>query len=258
MYEESFSVLQSILLFSNFCNMGYYFKLFSVVSTYLGVLSYLELGLGPYIVKNRSKFGLVYVLDADFNQENDFLIYQGFFADSSVSYYKANLILPTIAYTEKAATYINLEGRYRFSKRAVIPFKSLYADYEIIESLSCLKLIKISFNFSKIRYFYVVCFFFIELINYECIFLRNLNYFIDLLSLRTGVCKKFFSNFDANLLIIQPVKLFFGVIFFCKITVSLFNRTLNNYYGSDAYCRNSKALSLSASKIVAYYNFREN
>jgi len=152
---------------------------FGVVSTYLGILSYLELGLGSYVVKNRSGLGLVYVIDADFSQEKGFLVYQGFFADSSVSYYRADLVLPTTTYAEKAASYINLEGRYRFSKRAVVPFKALYADYEIIESLNSLKLLKIAHNFSKIIQFWSVVFYFNVLINYECIFLRNLNHFVD-------------------------------------------------------------------------------
>jgi len=76
--------------------------------------------------------------------------------------------------------------------------------------------------------------------------------------LNTGFTKKNKSDFDVDLLIIQPINLFVGVNFFCKISASIINRKLNNYYGLDAYCKNSKALSLSASKMAVYNNFRKN
>jgi hypothetical protein len=81
---------------------------------------------------------------------------------------------------------------------------------------------------------------------------------MDLLYLKTGFIKQNKGRFDANLLVIQPIVLFSEQSFFCKIPISLFKRVVNNYYVSDEYCRNSKALSISASKIVIGNNFRKH
>ena len=85
--------------------------------------------------KNEVK--LVYLLGAD---EFDmgllgkaFVIYQGHHGDDGA--HRADVVLPGAAYTEKAGTYINLEGRVQHAKRAVFPPGQAREDWAIIRAL---------------------------------------------------------------------------------------------------------------------------
>ena len=74
------------------------------------VLPWHKVGIGVNVLSTNPKF--IYAIgDAtiDDNLENCFIVYQGHQGNSSAL--KANLILPGAAYTEKDATYINIEGR---------------------------------------------------------------------------------------------------------------------------------------------------
>ncbi len=88
----------------------------------------------------RGKTKLVYLLGAD---EIDtrlladaFVIYQGHHGD--VGAHRADVILPGAAYTEKDATYVNLEGRVQQARRAVFPPGAAKEDWAIIRALSLL------------------------------------------------------------------------------------------------------------------------
>jgi len=81
---------------------------------------------------------LVYLLGAD---EIDmsrlgkaFVVYQGTHGDAGA--HRADVILPGAAYTEKAATYVNTEGRVQITQRAVFPPGEAKEDWAIIRALS--------------------------------------------------------------------------------------------------------------------------
>ncbi len=46
------------------------------------------------------------------------------------------MILPGVAYTEKNATYVNLEGRPQTARQAVFPPGEAHEDWKIIRALS--------------------------------------------------------------------------------------------------------------------------
>jgi NADH-quinone oxidoreductase subunit G len=81
---------------------------------------------------------LVYLLGAD---EIDmkrlgsaFVVYHGHHGDAGAN--RADVILPGAAYTEKAATYVNTEGRAQRTKLAVFPPGDAREDWAIIRALS--------------------------------------------------------------------------------------------------------------------------
>ncbi|MDP4025625.1 NADH-quinone oxidoreductase subunit NuoG [Methylobacterium sp. NEAU 140] len=63
-----------------------------------------------------------------------FLIYQGTHGDRGAS--RADVILPGAAYTEKNATYVNLEGRVQAANRAGFPPGDAREDWAILRALS--------------------------------------------------------------------------------------------------------------------------
>lgn len=63
-----------------------------------------------------------------------FVVYQGHHGDEGAS--RANLILPGAAYTEKSATYVNLEGRVQRTNPAVPFIGSSREDWTIIRAIS--------------------------------------------------------------------------------------------------------------------------
>ena len=71
-----------------------------------------------------------------------FIVYQGHHGDYSANF--ADVILPGAAYTEKDATYINLEGRVQRTKRAVFPPGLAKSDKDILLMLAK----KLSINLS--------------------------------------------------------------------------------------------------------------
>jgi NADH-quinone oxidoreductase subunit G len=86
----------------------------------------------------RGEIKLVYLLGADeFDMSllgEAFVIYQGHHGDDGA--HRADVVLPGAAYTEKEATYVNLEGRVQRTKRAVFPPGQAKEDWAIIRALS--------------------------------------------------------------------------------------------------------------------------
>ena len=84
------------------------------------------------------KIGVVYLLGADeidmSRLGNAFVVYQGHHGDAGA--HRADVVLPGAAYTEKPATYVNLEGRPQRTKRAVFPPGEAREDWTIIRALS--------------------------------------------------------------------------------------------------------------------------
>lgn len=65
---------------------------------------------------------------------NAFVIYQGHHGDDGA--HRADVVLPGAAYTEKDATYVNLEGRVQRAWRAVFPPGQAKEDWAVIRALS--------------------------------------------------------------------------------------------------------------------------
>ena len=72
-------------------------------------------------------------IDSD-RLDNAFVIYQGHHGDAGA--HCADVILPGAAYTEKDATYVNLEGRAQRAHRAAFPPGEAREDWSIIRALS--------------------------------------------------------------------------------------------------------------------------
>jgi NADH-quinone oxidoreductase subunit G len=86
----------------------------------------------------KSEIDLVYLLGAD-EIDTDrlgkaFVIYQGSHGDRGA--HRADVILPSAAYTEKDAIYVNTEGRPQMTARAVFPPGDAREDWKIIRALS--------------------------------------------------------------------------------------------------------------------------
>ncbi|MEK9671641.1 MAG: NADH-quinone oxidoreductase subunit NuoG [Rhodospirillaceae bacterium] len=81
---------------------------------------------------------VVYLLGADEVDmaplKNAFVIYQGHHGDAGA--HAADVILPGAAYTEKNATYVNLEGRVQHGQLAVYPPGQAREDWKIVRALS--------------------------------------------------------------------------------------------------------------------------
>jgi NADH-quinone oxidoreductase subunit G len=81
---------------------------------------------------------VVYLLGADEldtrGLENAFVVYQGSHGDAGARV--ADVVLPGAAYTEKAATWVNLEGRPQRSKLATFPPGEAKEDWRILRALS--------------------------------------------------------------------------------------------------------------------------
>jgi len=121
---------------------------FNVLQTAASRVGALDLGFasGAYGMSDifdacrRGQAGLVYLLGADeFDMRllgDAFVVYQGHHGDAAA--HRADVVLPGAAYTEKDATYVNLEGRVQRARRAVFPPGAAKEDWAIIRALSLL------------------------------------------------------------------------------------------------------------------------
>ncbi len=121
---------------------------FNVLQTAAGRVGALDLGFVPgekgadigkiFDGCRRGDIKLVYLLGADeFDMSllcDAFVVYQGHHGDDAA--HVANVVLPGAAYTEKDATFVNLEGRVQRTKRAVFPPGEAKEDWAIIRALS--------------------------------------------------------------------------------------------------------------------------
>ncbi len=93
---------------------------------------------GMLAAAGKGQFDVLYLLGAD---EIDmsalgkaFVIYQGSHGDTGAQ--RADVILPGSAYTEKSATYVNVEGRAQLTSRAAFPPGDAKEDWAIVRALS--------------------------------------------------------------------------------------------------------------------------
>ncbi|HSD92671.1 MAG TPA: molybdopterin-dependent oxidoreductase, partial [Methyloceanibacter sp.] len=87
---------------------------------------------------SSGEIDVVYLLGADEidmeRLDQAFVIYQGSHGDRGA--HRADVILPGAAYTEKAGTYVNTEGRSQMTTRAVFPPGEAREDWKIVRALS--------------------------------------------------------------------------------------------------------------------------
>lgn len=103
------------------------------------IMHFTSVGNIQNIIKkiDNEEIKLVYLLNADeidmAELGNAFVIYQGHHGDNGA--HRADLILPDYIFTEKNATYINLEGRIQHTVQATLPPKNSMEDWQTINSI---------------------------------------------------------------------------------------------------------------------------
>lgn len=100
----------------------------------LGLIS--ETPLRPRI--KAGDFDFVYLLNDDSVTRDDladsFVVYQGIYAGAAAQ--SADILLPSLAYTEKRATYVNMSGIAQSTAAVLPPFGSAREDWKILRALS--------------------------------------------------------------------------------------------------------------------------
>lgn len=117
-------------------------KVMNILHRVASQVAALDLGFKPGVEAIRkSAPKVLYLLGADAGAitrqdlpEYCFIIYQGHHGDVGAP--MADIILPGAAYTEKAATYVNTEGRAQQTRVAVTPPGMAREDWKIIRAVS--------------------------------------------------------------------------------------------------------------------------
>ena len=134
---------------------------FSILHTNASRVGGLEVGFTPKNEGKNSKqiidgvknnnIKLLYLLDCDDinldNTQDAFIVYQGHHGDKAAS--KADVILPSSAYTEKRSMYVNLEGRPQFTNKAVDAPGDARDGWKIIRALSAQLSLNLNYNNHK-------------------------------------------------------------------------------------------------------------
>jgi len=121
---------------------------FSVLHTAAGRVAGLDLGLVPgdkglgtaamIAAAGKGDLEVLYLLGADEIDMPDlgkaFVIYRGSHGDKGAN--RADVILPSAAYTEKEGTYANTEGRVQMTARAIFPPGEAREDWMVLKDLS--------------------------------------------------------------------------------------------------------------------------
>jgi hypothetical protein len=234
------SIINSLFKFLN--NLTLPIQNLNIISRHLGRLTTCELGILPKLNKNKlnknKSFNFLLGLDnikLEYKKTSNFNIFQGYFYFSNFFEY-INLVLPTNIYSEKISSYINLEGRFRFTNKAIIPFKFIFLDSYIIESFSILFRNIFPQNFSIFNNFYYIVKFFNILFNFYLNYLINLNNYIIL--------------FEKNIFNISHKEIIlFKNIYNYKFNNSIFSKIIYNFYSNDMFSKKSKVMSIAAKKI---------
>lgn len=237
---DSDNILYGFLYFFKQLNLNNYTQL-NILSRFLGRISCFEYGLLPGIRSSMQKYNNTLHInhycgvDLDINITHNFHykdinIYQGpFFINNFTKYFW--LIIPVNLYTETYVNYLNLEGRYRTSVKAVSVKAKIYSDWKIFQLLFFIKKILLKNNFSILNNFYIYTNFFNNLINY---------YYFDLIIKKINILK-IYKNIN--------IKIYNFYINY-KFTNSLLSKTISNSYLTDPITRNSKIMNICSSKII--------
>jgi NADH-quinone oxidoreductase subunit G len=96
----------------------------------------------------EGKLDVLFLLGADEYDVNAsgkaFVVYVGTHGDAGA--HRADVILPSAAYTEKSGTYVNTEGRVQVGERAVFPPGDAKEDWAIFRALSAVLGMPLPFN----------------------------------------------------------------------------------------------------------------
>lgn len=169
----------------------------------------------------------------------DINIYQGpFYLNFFMSYIW--LILPTTLYHEDYLTYINLEGRYRVTQKAISPSNNIENDSVIFNLLFKLKNKLVNSNFSIINNFYLYFNYFNKVIKFINLKLNNfyIKYFISV------------DNLNIDFMILNFSKLLF--IFSFKLLNNILIKTIYNSYFVDPITKNSKILNKINTNLILF------
>jgi hypothetical protein len=222
----------------------------NILSRHLGRISMLELNLSISInnlkkINHLNYFNFFIGLDniyLNLKKKNNINIYLGSFYLLNFFEY-INLTLAASIYVENTFSYLNLEGRFRFTNKAINSAKLIFSDYNIINSLYILSKNYFINNFSKVK-------------NYKKIILlfnnnsKNLNYI-------TYNLNKFIKNYNFINKIKNNTENFSLNIYNFKYSNTLLSKTVYNFYNSDIFCKYSSTISFMALKIN-YINFNNN
>lgn len=99
----------------------------------------LDIGFIPSPAAAKTKPKFIYLLNADditpeTIPRDAFVVYQGHHGDVGAQF--ADVCLPGSAYTEKATTYVNTEGRTQVTRAAVPPPGAAREDWKVVRALS--------------------------------------------------------------------------------------------------------------------------
>ncbi|KAI9501752.1 hypothetical protein BX070DRAFT_42104 [Coemansia spiralis] len=111
----------------------------SVLQYAAGRTAALDIGFVPNGQSSQEPGKFIYLLGADEVNPADipqdaFVVYQGHHGDAGA--HLADVVLPSAAYTEKTATYVNTEGRAQLTRQAVEVPGAAREDWKIIRALS--------------------------------------------------------------------------------------------------------------------------
>ena len=123
---------------------------YAFLSNDISLQGVLELGFTH--IDDIKKSEVIFSLSADDMPVSDdaFYIYMGSHGDKGAE--RADIILPSAAYTEKDATFVTAEGRVRSLQRAVFPVGQAKEDWAILRALSSAMDMVLPFNsFSELR-----------------------------------------------------------------------------------------------------------
>ncbi|MCE3254533.1 MAG: nuoG [Rickettsiaceae bacterium] len=99
---------------------------------------------------SKQQIKAVYLLgvdDIDLSKlQNCFVIYQGSHGEAGTEF--ADVILPAASYTEKEATFVNIESRPQKTARVIFPLKDAKEDCQLIHSLA--KVLNLDLGFDSI------------------------------------------------------------------------------------------------------------
>ncbi|MGB1077581.1 MAG: NADH-quinone oxidoreductase subunit NuoG, partial [Bdellovibrionales bacterium] len=113
---------------------------FNILHRHAGRVGALDVGFVSETPIKTEEMDVLYLLNSDEESiisncnKNAFVVYQGHHGD--ISAHRADVILPSAAYTEKNATYVNTAGRVQQTRQAVFPVGEAKEDWKIIRALS--------------------------------------------------------------------------------------------------------------------------
>jgi len=119
--------------FSNILRNSVSNSFLNIISYTLGKISTSEIGLSnihsDFSINHNLAFSYLCGVD-NFYMANgvSFLVYQGIFKANNFLFSNADLVLPTTSCYERNASFINIEGRLRFTKKLITPFKFIFSD----------------------------------------------------------------------------------------------------------------------------------